>query len=74
VYRDFPYHQTIFHKCTPVYTQLTGWWEDLSGVTSAEQLPTATRDYIAFLESEIGVPIRIVSVGPEREQTLRLAA
>ena len=74
VYRDLPYHQSIMHKCTPVYTRLPGWWEDLSGVTAYSDLPEATRNYIAFLESEIGVPIRIVSVGPEREQTLHLAA
>jgi adenylosuccinate synthase len=74
VYRDLPYHQTILHKCTPVYKTLPGWWEDLSGVTDVSQLPQTTRDYIAFLESEIGVPIRIVSVGPAREQTLHLAA
>jgi adenylosuccinate synthase len=74
VYRDLPYHQTILHKCTPVYTELPGWWEDLSGITDAAQLPANARSYIAFLESEIGVPIRIVSVGPAREQTLHLAA
>jgi adenylosuccinate synthase len=74
VYRDLPYHQTILHKCTPVYTELPGWWEDLSGVTDVSQLPQNARGYIAFLESEIGVPIRIVSVGPAREQTLHLAA
>jgi adenylosuccinate synthase len=73
-YRNFPHHQTIFHRCTPVYTHLPGWWEDLSGVSSPEQLPAACREYIDFLSEEIGVPIRIVSVGPEREQTLRLAA
>jgi adenylosuccinate synthase len=74
IYRDFPYHQTVFHKVKPVYTTLPGWWEDLADVTSPDKLPTAAREYIAFLESEIGVPIRIVSVGPERDQTLRLAA
>jgi adenylosuccinate synthase len=73
-YREFPYHQTVFHKCEPVYTTLPGWWEDLAGVTTAEELPREARDYLAFLEEQCGVPIRIVSVGPERDQTLRLAA
>lgn len=73
-YRNFPYHQTVFHKCRPVYARLKGWWEDLTGITSPSDLPGAVRDYITFLEDQIEVPIRIVSVGPEREQTLHLAA
>jgi adenylosuccinate synthase len=74
LYRDYPYHQTVFHKADPVYTKMKGWWEDLTGISSAGQLPREAREYITFLESEIGVPIRIVSVGPERAQTLRFAA
>ncbi|MEX0874989.1 MAG: adenylosuccinate synthase [Actinomycetota bacterium] len=73
-YREFPYHQTVFHKCEPVYKKLPGWWEDLSGAATFGDLPHQARDYLAFLEAECGVPIRMVSVGPEREQTLRSVA
>jgi adenylosuccinate synthase len=73
-YREVPYHQTVFHNCKPIYRTLPGWWEDISSITSAAELPSEARDYLAFLESECGVPIRMVSVGPERDQTLHLAA
>jgi adenylosuccinate synthase len=53
---------------------LRGWSEDISSIITASDIPRAARDYIAFLEAECGVPITLVSVGPERDQTLRLAA
>ena len=54
----------------PIYTELAGWEEDLTGMTKADQLPAALNDYIAFLEKELEVPIKIVSVGPDRTQTI----
>ncbi|MCO5725472.1 adenylosuccinate synthase [Robiginitalea marina] len=55
---------------TPVYAELPGWNEDLTGMTRASQLPEALEQYILFLEKELEVPIRIVSVGPDRTQTI----
>lgn len=55
---------------TPVYTPLKGWKKDLTGLNSLEQIPAELNDYIAFIEREVGVPISIVSVGPDRTQTL----
>jgi len=55
---------------TPVYTELPGWKEDLTGMTQADQLPKELMTYIEFLEAELGVPIKIVSVGPDRKQTI----
>ena len=55
---------------TPVYTTLPGWKKDLTGLTSAEELPKTLNDYILFLEDKLGVPIKIVSVGPDRIQTI----
>ena len=55
---------------TPVYTELPGWKEDLTGMTQADQLPKELMAYIEFLEGELGVPIKIVSVGPDRKQTI----
>jgi adenylosuccinate synthase len=64
----FPDDQSLLHKVTPVYEELPGWSTDLSGVTEPDQLPDTARDYIAFLEQQVGVPIRLVGVGPGRDQ------
>ncbi len=55
---------------SPVYTTMPGWKKDLTGLTSAEELPKTLNDYILFLEEKLGVPIKIVSVGPDRLQTI----
>ena len=55
---------------SPVYSTLPGWKEDLTQMTKADQLPKTLHDYIHFLETELNVPIRIVSVGPDRKQTI----
>lgn len=55
---------------SPFYTDLKGWNQDLTGLNSAEQMPNALNEYVAFIERETGVPISIVSVGPDRTQTL----
>jgi adenylosuccinate synthase len=73
-YERPPYHQSVMHQVTPLYEELPGWRADLSGVTSLEQLPAAARDYVGFLAEQIGVPIKLVGVGPGREQFVRFAA
>ncbi|WP_375324965.1 adenylosuccinate synthase [Flagellimonas sp. GZD32] len=55
---------------TPIYTEMKGWAKDLTKLTKAEDLPPALNDYIAFLEEQLEVPIKIVSVGPDRLQTI----
>lgn len=55
---------------TPIYTEMEGWDEDLTKMTKAAQLPRSLNDYIDFLEKELEVPIKIVSVGPDRTQTI----
>lgn len=54
----------------PVYVELEGWNQDLTKMTSEAEFPKAFKDYIAFLEKELETPISIVSVGPDREQTI----
>jgi adenylosuccinate synthase len=49
---------------------MKGWNTDLTGLTNDNDLPSEVMDYIAFIEGETGVPITVVSVGPDREQTL----
>ena len=56
---------------TPIYTEMQGWQKDLTGMSKASELPQALNDYIAFLEKELEVPINIVSVGPDRTQTIK---
>jgi len=69
-----PYHQSVLHKVTPIYEELPGWKQDLSGVTDRRDLPTAARQYVDFLAARIGVPIRLVGLGPGREQIVSLSA
>ncbi len=74
VFHHPPYHQSIFHRVTPIYEELPGWNTDLSGATELGDLPQAARDYVGFLSEQIGVPVRLVGVGPGREQFVRFAA
>jgi adenylosuccinate synthase len=55
---------------TPVYTELKPWSEDLTKMNSTDQLPNQLKSYTKFIEEYIGVPIVLISVGPDREQTL----
>lgn len=55
---------------TPVYTELAGWQEDLTGMNDQSQFPKELKAYIDFLEEQVEVPISIVSVGPDRTQTI----
>jgi adenylosuccinate synthase len=64
----FPDDQSLLHKVTPVYEELPGWHTDLSAVTELHGLPGEARDYLAFLEDQIRAPIRLVGVGPGRDQ------
>jgi len=52
------------------YTELKGWQEDLTQMTKASDLPQNLNDYIAFIEAFVGVSVKIVSVGPDRKQTI----
>jgi adenylosuccinate synthase len=70
---SLPYHQSVLHRVTPVYEELPGWQEDLSAVTELHELPAAAKDYVEFVSEQIGVPIKLVGVGPGREQLVRFA-
>ena len=56
----------------PVFTEMPGWNTDLTEVRSKEQFPKELKEYIAFLEKELKVPVKYVSVGPDREQIIEL--
>jgi adenylosuccinate synthase len=55
---------------TPVYQELSGWKKDLTGLHAIDDMPVELCQYIQFIEKATGIPIRIVSVGPDRKQTL----
>ena len=73
-HEQLPYHQSELHAATPIYEDLPGWGVDISKVTNPDGLPRNAADYISFLEAQIGVPIRLVGVGPGREQFLDRSA
>ncbi len=54
----------------PIFTEVPGWDEDLMQMTSEDEFPQMFKSYIAFIEKEVGVPITLVSVGPDRAQTI----
>lgn len=55
---------------TPIYTHFKGWEKDLTRCTEASELPKELNEYIAFIEKETGVPVTVISVGPDRKQTI----
>lgn len=65
---DFPFE--INDGIKPVYIDMKGWQTDMTKVQHVDEFPNEFNDYIAFLEKELNVPIHIVSVGPDREQTI----
>jgi adenylosuccinate synthase len=58
------------HNVSPIYTEFKGWKQDLTEMTSAAAMPKELTDYIKFIEDFVEVPIKIVSVGPDRKQTI----
>lgn len=64
----FPYD--INDGIEPVYAEMPGWKTDMTKFTSEEQFPKEFNDYVAFLEKELETPIKIISIGPDREQTI----
>jgi adenylosuccinate synthase len=69
---DMPMTQSDVHHAVPVYEELPGWEEDISGARSFDELPGAAQRYVRRIEELSGAPISIVGVGPAREQTLVL--
>ncbi len=72
IIQDFPPVYEVFSDCEPVYEELPGWKKDISGATRLEDLPGEARDYIQFIRERSGIPIKLVSVGPERLQSVFL--
>ena len=60
----------IAAQIEPVYTEFPGWKKDLTGIRKESELPQEFKNYIKFMEDYLGVPISIISLGPDREATI----
>ncbi|GAA1883026.1 adenylosuccinate synthase [Williamsia serinedens] len=67
---DMPMTQTGFHHATPIYEEMPGWWEDISGARTFDDLPKNAQDYVVRLEELAGAHISCIGVGPGRDQTI----
>jgi adenylosuccinate synthase len=67
--KHFPYNIEP-ENVEPIYTEYKGWKADLTGMTTYQELPIELKNYIEFIEKVLEVPIKIVSVGPDRKQTI----
>ena len=70
VHTEFPRQQRVLYNCRPIYTELPGWQEDITGARRVGDLPEQAARYIEFIEDQVGVPVSRVSVGPERRQVV----
>jgi adenylosuccinate synthase len=70
---EMPFGPDALQESEPSYTELPGWVEDITTARRPADLPAAARDYVAFVRQSAGVPVTMVSVGPERDQIVRLA-
>ena len=69
-YTEFPRQQRVLYNCVPIYTEMAGWEEDITAAREFDDLPFQARRYIEFIEEQVGVPVKWVSVGPERAQVV----
>ncbi|MBA2414487.1 MAG: adenylosuccinate synthase [Geodermatophilaceae bacterium] len=67
---EMPMTQSAFHHARPVYEELPGWWEDISGCRTVEELPANARAYVRRLEELSGAPMSVLGVGPGRDQNV----
>ncbi|MDP7244663.1 MAG: adenylosuccinate synthetase [Flavobacteriales bacterium] len=72
IIKNFTTNLEILENCKPVYEELAGWKENLDNINKFEQLPENAKKYIKRIEELLDVPAYIVSIGPERNQTLVL--
>jgi adenylosuccinate synthase len=68
--RDWPAGASSVEHVEPIFSARPGWTEDITGVRRYEDLPAAARGYVEWLEGEVGTPIRMLSVGPDRSQVI----
>jgi adenylosuccinate synthase len=67
---EFPFHQTVFHNCRPVYEEHPGWDEDLADCRTLEDLPPRARAYVDMIAESAGVPVTLIGTGQGRHQVI----
>ena len=67
---ELPYHQSVLHAAEAQYEELPGFDDDIGACRSEADLPREARDYLDFIAEHAGAPIRLVGVGPGREQVI----
>ncbi|HEU4895550.1 MAG TPA: adenylosuccinate synthetase, partial [Acidimicrobiia bacterium] len=72
-YDHFPSQQSVLYHCEPVYEELDGWRDDITGVRRYDDLPKAAQAYIEYIQEAVEAPIGWVSVGPERSQLIEIS-
>jgi adenylosuccinate synthase len=72
-HQHFPAQQSVLYHCEPEYHELPGWGVDITSVRSYRDLPGEARAYVEFVQEAVEVPIRWVSVGPERSQLIEIS-
>ena len=66
----FPIDEVLQDRCAPLYRELDGWNTDLTNIKNFRQLPGNAKRYVRFIEEFCGVPVDLISVGPDRDQTI----
>ena len=69
-YKELPSIGSTFHDFEPVYETLPGWQTSTRHCRQAKDLPQQAKDYLDFLSKQLDIPIAVVSIGPEREDTI----
>jgi adenylosuccinate synthase len=72
-HEDFPAQQSVLYHCEPEYHEFPGWGADITTVRSYGDLPTEARAYVEFIQETVEVPVRWISVGPERSQLIEIS-
>jgi adenylosuccinate synthase len=70
VFEDFPYHQSILHNSEATTEELPGFTDEIGNCRSVSDLPVAAREYLDFVSKAVDVPIKLIGVGPGREQVI----
>ena len=68
----FPTNNESLERCEPIYEDVQGWQEPTASVKSLDKLPDGARHYIKRIEDLIGVPIHMISTGPNRDETIMI--
>ncbi|MBK5116280.1 MAG: adenylosuccinate synthetase, partial [Thermoleophilia bacterium] len=69
-FEEFPYHQSVLHHASAEYDELPGWEQPLGDCRAEEDLPEAARNYLRYISDFVNVPIKLVGVGPARDEVI----